>query len=266
MFLGPHERHPILTALLSILGILLAIFVFRGFFERGFSLVQRPFASAGTWVHQQTRGWTDASRCSKSKIEKAEQERIFLAVDFEALSRLKEENEDLKKRLSFAEKKGFRLVSGQVIARTSNEESRTFLIDRGTEDGVNIGQPAIIENGVLVGKVIATTRATATVSSLTDPLTSTAAAVLNKDRTVGITRGLSGSLIRLQFVPHNEKLNINDLLVTSGLESDVPSGLLIGTINSVKSDKAEPFQEAVVEPFADMRHRGSMTVIIGFAL
>jgi len=140
------------------------------------------------------------------------------------------------------------------------------LIDRGTEDGVNIGQPAIIENGVLVGKVIATTRATATVSSLTDPLTSTAAAVLNKDRTVGITRGLSGSLIRLQFVPHNEKLNINDLLVTSGLESDVPSGLLIGTINSVKSDKAEPFQEAVVEPFADMRHRGSMTVIIGFAL
>lgn len=252
------NRRPLLRMFFGVLAVAGIVFLFRGAAERGFTFFERPFAAIGTWIHQQARGLTDADRLAK--------ERVSFAVDFAEINRLREENLDLRKRLSFADQRGFRVVSGHIIARTASEETRSFLIDRGSGDGLRIGQPAMIDDGVFVGKIISVTEKTATVGSLTDPAISTAAAVVNKDRTIGITRGLSGRLIRLQFVPHDESLNVNDLIVTSGLETGVPSGLLIGSINSVVSDKAEPFQGAIVEPFADMRHRDSVTIIVGYAI
>ena len=266
MLLGFRERRPVISILLGMAGIFFLSILFRGWTERGFALLQRPFIAAGTWMHVQARGWTDTSSCTPEKLSALEKERITLAVDRKIFERLQLENQDLHKRLLFSERKGYRLISAHLIARTASEEARTFLIDRGARDGILAGQPAIVEDGVMVGKVVSTTEATATIGSLTDPTTSTAATIFNTDQTVGVTRGLSGSLMRLQFVPHNESLHVNDLLVTSGLESGVPSGLLIGTVNSVKSDKAEPFQEAVIEPLVDMRHRDSVTVIIGYQL
>ena len=89
-----------------------------------------------------------------------------------------------------------------------------------------------------------------------------AVTLTNRSRTLGLAQGLDGKLVRIQFIPSNEPFAVNDLVVTSGLESSVPSGLLVGLVNAVRHEQNEPFQEAIVEPLADPRRFQILTVIL----
>jgi cell shape-determining protein MreC len=86
--------------------------------------------------------------------------------------------------------------------------------------------------------------------------------LLNEGRTIGIAQGTRGRLINLSFIPHGEQVEVNDLVVTSGLEDGVPSGLLIGIVNTVETDPNLPFQEAVVEPLIDIGRYRIVSVLI----
>ncbi len=101
-----------------------------------------------------------------------------------------------------------------------------------------------------------------TVKIITDQSSAVAVSLLNNTRTIGIAEGITGNLLSLSFVPIDEVIEVNDIVVTSGLEIDVPAGLLVGVVNNVEGDQNTPFQNAIVQPLADIRRYTHVMILL----
>ncbi len=247
------------------LGGILFVLMFLVFDKTAFRVlaaVTKPFASAGTWVADWGVGLFHAAVVSPEQLRVLEEQRNALAGNQEELARLQKENVELRESLAFVRRRGVAYVSAGIIARAPEGVTTRFVIDRGTTDGIRVGLAVSSGDGILVGKVVSVTTASATVSAITDRGSATAASLLNDTRTIGIAKGINGGLMQVEYIPHDELIRVNDLVVTSGLEVDVPDGLLVGIVNAVQSEPTSAFQQALVEPLADVRRLYSVTVLI----
>ena len=189
-------------------------------------------------------------------------EREAFAIDYQELVQLRQENEQLVELLDFVDRQHFSYLAAHVISRSASTISSQFMIDLGSDDGIQMGAPVVAGNGLFVGKVISTTGTTATISPLTNKTSATAATLLNETRTMGIAQGGGGNIILLKYIPQDEQIEVHDLVVTSGLEDQVPSNLLIGIVNTVTTDMTSPFQEAIIEPFIELSELSSVAVLV----
>jgi rod shape-determining protein MreC len=86
--------------------------------------------------------------------------------------------------------------------------------------------------------------------------------LINDRRTIGVAYGTIGGLLEIRFIPTDEIIEINDLVVTSGLEETIQSGLLIGQVIAVELDQNTLFQTALLEPLQDIRRLSQVLVLI----
>jgi rod shape-determining protein MreC len=242
--------------------IALSALIFRGSAARALGFFQRPLVDAGTWMANKTFGLFDAAAVSPERLGELESRQAELAIDLAELERLRTENAELRSQLNFFDRRPYGHVTASIISRSVGPEASVVIIDRGSDDGVAAGWPVIAGDGIMVGKVVAVSGATATVRTLSDRSSATAVTLLNGTRTIGIAEGMSGVLLALRYIPQDERISVNDIVVTSGLEDAVPSGLVVGIVNSVSTDPTAPFQEAVLEPLSDIRRLTVVSVII----
>lgn len=241
------------TARIGVIIIVIVLLFLQGFFERGLHFLQKPFAFFGTWIYQKS---------IPKDIQELQNRLADLAIDNAQLELTQRENSQLRETLNFVERQDLSSVMASIVSRSNTANLTIFSLDRGQRDGIKIGDPVIVKNGILVGKIINVTTSSATVQSLTDPNLATAASILNDNRTIGVCEGMNGNLLHLKFIPQDTKISVNDLVVTSGIESNIPSGLLIGLVNEVKMESNAPFLEAIVEPLEDMRQFTAVHVLI----
>ena len=133
-----------------------------------------------------------------------------------------------------------------MVGRSSNAYSQTVTIDVGESDGVDTGLTVMGSTGV-VGQVIATTGSTATVRLLTDP-GSGAGAIIQSSRAEGVVRGSLDGLLYLEAVDADVVVNVDDLVVTSGLGGSYTRGLLIGRVVKVEGSPGDATRRIVVSP------------------
>lgn len=258
--LGKGNKKLAIRVALLVSIVLLGLF-FRGPLAKGFAFFQRPLVGAGTWITAHTIGIFRPETISLDRVKTLEDQRNTLAVDYAELELLQKENEELRGLLSFVKKQRFVHVTASVIARSISAQSATFVIDQGTRDGIQVGAPVVVSGGIFIGTVTETGERTATVTATIDPRSAVAATLLNETKHLGIAEGVSGKLIALRLVPQEERVQVNNLVVTSGLEEEIPSGLVIGIITEVRSEVINPFQEAFLEPLADIRRHHTVSVI-----
>ncbi len=175
---------------------------------------------------------------------------------------LTEENKELKNLLYFKEEKKTQLFSTRIIGEESNGTEKIMIINGGTRDGLETGQPVVASQGILVGKISKTEEDISFVRLLSDNQNKVAASILNKDKSMGVVEGGYGISIKMNFVPRNEILMAGDQVVTSGLEEQIPKGLLIGTVVAVENEAYQPFQQAVLTPAVDLTKLNLVGVII----
>lgn len=140
-------------------------------------------------------------------------------------------------------------LAASVIVRDPAPGRRGIVIDRGTEQGVAIGQAVLGPGATLVGVVAEVQPRSARVRLLDDPH-SAVAAVLQQSKTPGALAGSADGL-RLEFVPTGSVVTAGDLVVTSPLGGQLPAGLLIGRVESAHSTPGDLFAEVRVEPYAE---------------
>lgn len=167
------------------------------------------------------------------------------------------ENADLRRQL--AEAKGFLdqqkaldpLIYSVVAARPISL-SRYVLIDKGSNDGIKVGQPVVYKE-VLLGQIIEVTPKTARVRLLSDPDSKVAAFVSSKNgKAKGILLGQFGSDLLLDKVLHEEPMEQNDLVYSEGSEGNFPRGLVLGQISQVMDRPNEIFKQAKIKPVFDI--------------
>lgn len=258
----PKKMRRFFGVALTAVIILIVLLLIGGYTTRTLAFVQRPLLAVGTWV-------TDLSGGLRSRsgllAENAELQKKLLALSLyqTELEFLRDENTSLKLQLGYIMETDLIQVTARVTARQVSPDAATIAIDRGSDDGLTIGDPVIVEEGVIIGKIFQITSKSATVRLLSDRRSNAAATILNNDRTLGIVVGSSGTLLDFDFIPQSTELEVNDVVVTSGLEESVPHGFVIGIINSISSNETDPFKQAVIESVVDYRRYTMVSVIIG---
>ncbi|MBI4592362.1 rod shape-determining protein MreC [Candidatus Uhrbacteria bacterium] len=240
----------------------IALFSFQGLFPRIFVPFAAPLVGMGTWVSQVVFWQTKDAQITPEELKDLFDDRRELSIDAQRMTELERENELLKQELGYVERTQTNALPTRVLSKSISHSVSRFVVDVGADDGVTIGLPVVSGEGIFVGKVVDVGRHSATVSALTDPTLTVAVSLLNESQTIGIATGSTGGLLQIDFIPTDEVVTENNLVVTSGLEASIPSGLLVGIVNSVEQQTGSPFQQAVVEPLADVRLLSSVLVLL----
>lgn len=171
------------------------------------------------------------------------------AIQYEVLS---DENSQLREQLHFFTSTTLDHVGAEVIGKNIEPLANTLVLSRGESDGVQVGDAVIVNNGILVGKILRVEKDMSIARLLNDPQSKVAATVLNQSKSIGLVEGGYGISVRMNFVPQNELIAPGDTVITSGLEKQIPRGLILGTVETVQKEAYEPFQQAVLTPGAPL--------------
>lgn len=175
---------------------------------------------------------------------------------------LKEENTELKKQLNFFDKNTYEHVGAIVLSRTVNPLATTIIIDKGSTAFIKVGDPVVVSDGILIGKIIKVEENRSVVRLINDNSSAVGATVMNNERSIGLVEGGYGLGVRMNYIPQNEVVTPGDVIISSGLSDSIPHGLVIGTIEIVDKQPHEPFQQAIITPAADLGYINLVSIII----
>jgi rod shape-determining protein MreC len=159
----------------------------------------------------------------------------------------KQENEKLREQLNLAPRIKFNLEASLVIGQDPQKLGNWLLIDKGSSNGIEEGMPVIAYEGILIGKIKEVTASSAQVELLSYA-TSAVNAVDLETEAKGIIRGEYGLGIIMDMISQKDLVNKGDTIVTSGLGSDIPRGLLIGEVQEINPSPDKLFQQAAIMP------------------
>lgn len=179
-------------------------------------------------------------RSGTQKIKYLEQRNLELLVEAQKSKALEEENNALRAQLQIPLPSSWKLEPAQTLGKT-----RYLAIDKGDKAGIKIGQIVIFQN-ILIGKVVKVNPFESQIELPTDPDSKIPVRTL-KTRAQGLLTGQFGEMISFEKVTQEERLELGDLVLTSG-EGGYPKGLIIGKITKVEKKESEVFQKAEVEP------------------
>ncbi len=171
------------------------------------------------------------------------------------------ENNRLKKILELKNKLDFPTLVAQIIGQDASGLFRTVLINKGSEDGILPDMPVTVPEGI-VGKINRSSNVMAQVMMITDPSMSVDCRV-ERTRDRGLLSGSYSYSCVLQYLNKEAQIKQGDLVVTSGLDGVFPRGLVVGTVDSVRSSEHGLFLEAVVTPAARLSEIEEVVVILG---
>ncbi len=159
------------------------------------------------------------------------------------------ENRRLRELLSLKEKEHGYVTAARIIARGSDQWSKTFVLDKGLSDGVTKDMVAITPKG-LVGKISGASNSYSSLLLLTD-LNFSAAVRLQESRREGIISGTGLRKCQLKYIPYEEEVKVGDIVITSGLDSLFPQGIPVGYISRIDKKGSVLFQNIEVTSFED---------------
>lgn len=177
------------------------------------------------------------------------------------INELRQENERLKKLLSFREQSQFTTVAAKVIARDPNNWSRGIVIDKGFKQGIRPEDVVISESG-LVGRVTETTGSISKIILINDPDSSTAA-IIQRTREEGLVSGTLLGVVAMRYLEKNSDVSIGDIAVTSGVTKNYPASILIGKVEQVENDAQGLGKYCVIAPEVDLKRIEEVLVIVG---
>lgn len=201
-------------------------------------------------------------------INKLEKENKSLKEDSEKLivenNQLKTEIEEIKaleKEWEFVKKYNYSYVSGKVIGKDP-DNLQILILNKGENDGLKKGLPAITGDGILIGKIVEVEATTSKILLLTDSQSQVASLIQNSDKTEGLVKGEHGLSLKMELIPQDKEIKTGEWVVTSGSESYIPSGLVIGKIDQISKKPGDLFQAASVITATSYDNIQIITVII----
>jgi rod shape-determining protein MreC len=196
-------------------------------------------------------------------LKQKEKEANNLIIENARLKSFEEENRILRQFLEFSKKEQRKFILGNVISGVNQADAGLdgmATIDKGSANGVKPGAAVLDAQGFIVGKVIQVKDNFSEICLITNKECKLAAALENENKTAGIIRGEHGLTIKMEFIPQTEEVKEGDIVITSGIEEDIPAGLVIGKIIKIDKESNELWQSAVVEPLVNLNNLAVVAV------
>ncbi|MFH1427657.1 MAG: rod shape-determining protein MreC [Patescibacteria group bacterium] len=192
-----------------------------------------------------------------------EAENNELLIENASLKILEDENKTLRNQLEFYSQYDYNKVLAYVVSREEGlESSRVITINKGREDGVKEGHAILASNGLMIGKIFKVNDKISFGRLLADKQSQIAVAVAGRENAHGLLYGELGLTALMNFIPQEESIKINDLIITSGLEATIPKGLLLGKVQKIQQKNSDLFQTAVIEPLVNVNSLNIVSVLL----
>jgi rod shape-determining protein MreC len=189
---------------------------------------------------------------------------IFFHRNFTQNERLRKENDSLKSLLNAGEEVSLenarlkellslkedaltqKTIAAFVIGRSIDSWGSSIIIDKGRSSGIRRGMPVVSPLG-LVGRVAEAFELTSKILLVNDPNLAVSA-VDQRSRQEGLVTGTLGSRLIMRYLPQESDIQVDDVILTSGLNETFPKGLLIGKVIEVGREYSGLSSYAVVKP------------------
>lgn len=199
------------------------------------------------WVGGDLEDWGQLRR----KYEDLQRQHLILQSRLQQLDALQFENDRLRDIISLAARIPDEGLFGRIVEVGPDLYDRTVLVNRGTADGVYVGQPVLGPNGV-IGQIIRAGLFRSTVMLITDPSQGIPVQLLrNGLRTIVYGSG-QGDLLRAPYLGRTADVRKDDIFITSGLAGRFPAGYPVGRVIKIQRDPNAPFLDVLAQPSASL--------------
>ena len=185
-----------------------------------------------------------------------------LTVENLKLKRDIEDSQIISEELEYVTEHQYQAVTGKIIGRSSAGYSQVLLINKGESHGVQKGYPVIVNEGVLVGRIVDTNSQVARLLLLNSHGSEVSATIQNEKKSPGIVTGQYNITLKMELIPQDQKIETGQLVTTSGIEEFIPPEIIIGKIKEISKQGGELFQEATIEPVVDYQNLSIVTIIL----
>ncbi|MWP48610.1 MULTISPECIES: rod shape-determining protein MreC [unclassified Gilliamella] len=182
--------------------------------------------------------------------------------DLLLLEHLKHENGRLRQLLGSPLRHDEHKMAAQVLLADTDPYVYQFVLNKGKQDGVYVGQPVVDEKGI-VGQIYETAQSTSRAILVCDYQHAIPVQVLRNDISmVAVGNGCSNDLT-LEFLSNNVDIKVGDVLVTSGLDGRFPEGYPVAVVSSVKLDITDSTPIISATPTADLKRLRYLLLLWG---
>ena len=266
-------RFKVLLALLVfILAIMLRAAASGGFgeiLEQGVGFVTTPIMKISTAISDGATGFFQRIVNVNKVYEENEEYRKQInelnkqLIDYETV---KKENEQFREYLDLKkENTDYTFEAAKVIGRDPNDRYYSFVIDTGSRNGIETGDPVITADG-LIGVIYETGANYSKVMTILNPSLNVGCYDIRTGDSgilVGDLELLEEGCCKFQYIPRDSGAANGDLAVTSG-GGIFPRNLVIGTILSINAEKDGVSLYAKVKPSANITNVKNVFVITSF--
>lgn len=171
------------------------------------------------------------------------------------------EMRSLSKQFEFYTYKKYDFVQSSIVGKDIIQDSVYLILDKGEREGIKKGQPVVVENGIIIAKIVETNNVISKAMLLVDTKSHTAVTLKDKEKTMGIITGEHGLGMKMELIPQDENIMNNDIIITSGLEEYVPYGLIVGEVIKVEKEQNNFFQTAIIQPMVSYNTLRVVTIL-----
>ncbi|MCD7775971.1 MAG: rod shape-determining protein MreC [Firmicutes bacterium] len=250
----------IVPSVLSIMGL-------GGYVDNAVMTLTSPLRSAVTLVTDAVEGFTsyftDYDRL-KAENEELKEQLAELEEKYYSIEEIEELNDWLMDYLELArEHTDYDLTVANIVGRETGNYMTVFTLDVGTENGITEDMPVITSDGI-VGYITEVGTNWCKVLTILESSSSVGACV-EATGDLGLLEGdfemRTEGLCKLTYLSADSAVAVGDRVISSGLGSIYPRGLVIGYVESVEYDEYSRTITAYVRPSADLENLTRVMVI-----
>ena len=181
--------------------------------------------------------------------EQLRAETLLLRAKVQKLAALEAENVRLRELLNSSALLDESVLVAELIGVSPDPLHHEIIVNKGSGDGVYIGQPVIDALG-LMGQVISVGPLQSRVLLITDA-THALPVQINRNGVRSIAEGVGlYHELELQHVAATTDIKVGDLLVSSGLGGHFPVGYPVAVVSEIVVDPGQPFAIVKAKPSA----------------
>ncbi len=213
----------------------------------GFNNIYSSLTSRGNLVEENSRLQTQVATLAAANAQ--------LKVKLE-------ESGQLEVQRNFLESLGIKAIAARVIGKNPEANWQSIILDKGEKDGIKVGMPLIVGEGIMVGKIFSVNANNSQAILINDARSRVAAIIQTATNSQGVVVGEHGLSLKMELIPQNEVIREGDLVITSGLEPSITRGLVIGKISRIESESNNLFQTAYIQSLVKIDNLTVVSILI----
>ena len=195
----------------------------------------------------------------ENQVMKTRQAELSLLANQSEL--LMVENQNLRQLLDLQKQVPFKTLPVEILFNPPNPISQRVVINRGSKDGLKLGNPIANDSGIL-GQVVRLYENSAEVSLLEDRDFAVPVQVARNGLRAAVYGAGRSNPLELRYLPVASDLEVGDILLTSGIDGVYPPGFAVAMISRIERNADKNSSNVFCTPVAAVnRYRQALAIL-----